>query len=269
MLAGPLSQFEHLRAYMLDSIGVGLTMTDLQGYVRFANKEARRILGYADRDMGPGLLNFIDLTHPDDREANMIEHRRLLSGAIDQYCIDKRYLRRDGTVVRVHVTTSALLDEHGNIRGCCSAIEDVTSKTAILEQLLAAAETVSGVATWKFEIETGNTFASEGYNGLFGIDDDAPAPTLSEFIGRVHPEDRAAVSATIAKAITDRVGYTKEYRVQLADGTTRWLRCTAAYVFGPASSGPCLVGATVDITGTRAHHQVAPFLTASAIGANG
>ena len=82
----------------LDGLGVGISLIDAPtGHIRFANQEYCRILGYSEQELTRGSVSFLELTHPDDRERSDAEHRRLLSGEIPQYRLDKRCLR--GTAI--------------------------------------------------------------------------------------------------------------------------------------------------------------------------
>ena len=49
---------------------------------------------------------FTAFTHPDHVEDNSIARVRLLNGEIEDYRNEKRYRRKDGSVLWVHVTAS-------------------------------------------------------------------------------------------------------------------------------------------------------------------
>lgn len=257
MLDGELAQFSRWPRSILDSVSVGIAMIDLDGTVLFANRECLRIFGRSEAEMRRGLLNLVDLTHPEDREASTLAYQRLVSGEIDQHRADIRFLRPDDTLAFGHVAISAVRNEDANVRGCCLAIEDITGHKPLMDQQLAAAETVGRLATWRLDIDTGLTSASARYNALFGMSPAAPAPTLTELLERVHPDDRIAVSSAVGEAIASRSGYTQDYRIKLADGTTRWLRETTVFVEAPSGVGGHLVGATVDITDAKVRWRAA------------
>jgi len=244
----------------LDSLGVGISLVDAQtGYIQFVNRECRRILGYAEEELTSGHVTFLDVTHPDDREQNAAEHRRLVAGDISQYWLDKRYLRRDGNVVWAHVIVSPIKDSGGNVRWFCCAVEDITA-TKIMEQQLAAAQKVSGLVTWNFAVATNKAVASPGYSALVGSSQPIAPTTLEVFIERVHPEDRAAVLSTIKSALARGADYTHEYRIVQDDGSVRWLRGIATCLFNATGEVTNLIGATIDITDTklRARRDLAP-----------
>ena len=178
----------------LDGLGVGISLIDAPtGHIRFANKEYCRILGYSEQELTRGSVSFLELTHPDDRERSDAEHRRLLNGEIPQYRLDKRCLRGDGNLVWVHVTVNAIRGSKGEVRWCSVAVEDIGT-TKILEQQLAAAQRVAGLATWNFAVKTNSSETSPSFNALFGVSTSAPAPSLDELIGRVHPDTTGRTS---------------------------------------------------------------------------
>ena len=65
---------------------------------------------------------------------------------------------------------------------------------------------------------------------------------------RVHPEDRALLQAGIDGAITNREGYTVEYRIFGKDGAMHWLRDEARVVSDHDAMGTVLQGVVLDIT---------------------
>jgi two-component system, sensor histidine kinase and response regulator len=62
------------------------------------------IVGYVRE----GLMTktFGDITHPDDLEQDLTAMRRILAGEIDTFSMEKRYYRKDGSVVWANLTIS-------------------------------------------------------------------------------------------------------------------------------------------------------------------
>ena len=44
-------------------------------------------------------MSWVELTHPDDLAADIAQFNRVLSGEIDGYSMDKRWIRKDGQIV--------------------------------------------------------------------------------------------------------------------------------------------------------------------------
>jgi len=82
---------------VFDNAGIGIDLLDRDGRVLRMNQSLLDTLGYAEEEVYA--LTFADITHPDDREISKRKLDSLMAGEIDSYRIEKRYLRKDGTIV--------------------------------------------------------------------------------------------------------------------------------------------------------------------------
>ena len=81
---------------IFDSASVGITLADRTGRYIQVNQCWSEMSGYPIEMLYQ--LSPIDLTHPDDRAMNEEKMHQLIDGAINNYEIEKRYIRRDGSV---------------------------------------------------------------------------------------------------------------------------------------------------------------------------
>src|SRR6266498_4208132 len=70
---------------------------------------------------------FGDITHPDDLESDWNQARRLLAGEIENYSLEKRYYRKDGSIVWVNKTVSLARKANGAPDYFVSIIEDISA----------------------------------------------------------------------------------------------------------------------------------------------
>lgn len=70
-------------------------------------------------------------------------------------------------------------------------------------------------------------FASEGFRTLYGIEENEPLPSASEFNTMVHPRDRPAFLANIRAGVKHKAAWNQEYRIFARDGTMKWLQINA------------------------------------------
>jgi PAS domain S-box-containing protein len=262
VLANELEVIAGMPGAFLDSLGVGVVLIDPEAWrVLYANREFCRFTGYDLKALTGGSLIFPDLTHPADRPQNIREHHRMMNGEIDQYRLDKRYITRDGRIVWAHVTASVVRDAAGGMRWTTRVVEDITGRK-LLEQQLAIAEEIGGLATWNWSVKPDHTQTSPRYNALFGLAEGTPQPSVDEFLARVHPDDRKAVAATIRRALAGG-DFTHDYRTVRPGGEIRWMRAMATAVRDADNQVSNLVGATLDITEVKNRHQ--PELVSKAI----
>ncbi|MDB5502422.1 MAG: putative transcriptional regulatory protein with sensor and domain [Tardiphaga sp.] len=253
MPAVELEMIGTLPKAFLDSLSVGISLVDPHGRIIYANKECSRILGYTPDELRRERVPFIELTHPDDRERNLVQQHRLMSGEIETYRIQKRYLQKNGMILWADVTASVIRGSNGEIRWTAGVIKDITEQK-FLQQQLAAAEQLGDLVTWNWDVKSGKSQTSPRYNRVFGMPDGAPIPSVEQFLESVHPEDRKAVKSEMRRALSGGA-YSHEYRVVGPDGAIRWMRGVATGVINSANEVTNVIGATIDITAAKTRKQ--------------
>src|SRR5205085_7862475 len=76
-----------------------------------------------------------EVTQPDDRDRSITRRQQLASGEIDQYRMEKRYLRPDGRVVWAELSVSLVRDADGHPAYAIGQIQDITERRALGERL--------------------------------------------------------------------------------------------------------------------------------------
>jgi PAS domain S-box-containing protein len=129
-----------------DHTGIGIVEAALGGEIFGANDKYCEITGYTrDELLGK---NFQDITHPDDVATDAGLYLDLQSGKVGSYSLDKRYIRKDGTVIWAKLTVSLVRDADGKALYGVAAVEDVTqnrrAETVILGQKKALEQIARG-----------------------------------------------------------------------------------------------------------------------------
>jgi len=249
-----LAQIKSVSRIFFDGIGVGATLCEIQSTrILFANTTFARLVGYTVDELTAG-MSFLDLTHPEDREQNFTVHSRLASGAIEHYCLDKRYIRKDGAIVWGHVTGATIADRSGERRWSTGIIEDITEHQ-LLKQRLALSEEFSGLAAWRWNVRTNRAQFSPAFYNALGLPDCAAMLSIDEFMERVHPDDKASVSVFLKQALRGNV-FAQEYRIVRPDGKIRWLREMTSCVLDNSGEVTELVGAALDVTDVKLRTQL-------------
>ncbi|MHC1791030.1 PAS domain-containing sensor histidine kinase [Solidesulfovibrio sp.] len=111
-----------------DLAAVGIAHVALDGTFLQTNAPFESITGYS----GPELagLDFAAITHPDDLDEDSRQVGRLLDGSSHTYSLDKRYRRKDGSLVWVSLTVSLVRDEAGKPLFFISVVSDITDRKA-------------------------------------------------------------------------------------------------------------------------------------------
>jgi len=123
-----------------EQAAVGIAHVGLEGRIIRVNGRLAEILGY-----GKGELigrNIKELAHREDLEVTMELRAHLRAGDLDSLRKERQYLRKDGSLVWVWVTTSIMRSPEGVAQCEISVFEDVTTNKRA-EQLLKLEHTVA------------------------------------------------------------------------------------------------------------------------------
>jgi len=115
---------ERYRAIVSQSI-VGMARADLDGRFIFVNQKFCEMLGYNEAELIRKTVRAI--THPDDREQNMKLFRRL-SVKGKPYELEKRFLRKDGSIMWASVSASRVPDDKGKTQSAVAVIIDISDR---------------------------------------------------------------------------------------------------------------------------------------------
>lgn len=122
------------------------------------------------------------------------------------------------------------------------------------EAQLKMAQRIAHMGSWEYRYEDGVLSVSDGFRDVFELGAGAAATDLGAVLQRVHPDDRARVSASIKLGGRRRVEAVLEYRIVREDGAER-----AILAHNELSSGPetadVLRGTVQDITERKEAEQ--------------
>jgi diguanylate cyclase (GGDEF)-like protein/PAS domain S-box-containing protein len=108
-----------------EQAAVGIARVAPDGRFLRINRRYCEIVGYSQQDMRR--LTFQDITHPDDLNADLEYCRQVLTGEIQTYCMEKRYLRKDKRLVWVRLTVSLVHETSTEPKHFIAVVEDITN----------------------------------------------------------------------------------------------------------------------------------------------
>jgi PAS domain S-box-containing protein len=124
------------------------------------------------------------------------------------------------------------------------------------EERLRLAQDAGGVASWEFDLDSGEVqWSPSGYR-LYGLGPDWK-PSYANFLERVHPEDRERVRLTVEGAMAARRSIDHQFRIVTPDGEQRWIVSRAKFIASEDDEAGCrLLGVDIDITSLKEteHH---------------
>ena len=116
-----------------ESAAVGIAHYDPDGNLRWVNQRVADILGYSREELRD--LNWQEYTHPHDLARDRQALQEAHEGRRDTYQVDKRYIRKDGTVIWSNTTVGTVRAETGEVEYFISVIQDITEQKRMLTAL--------------------------------------------------------------------------------------------------------------------------------------
>jgi len=131
--AETLSRSEARFAATFEQAAVGIALVAPDGRWLRVNRKLCQIVSYSHDELM--LLGFQDITHPDDLQTDLNYLNQLVAGVIENYAMEKRYIRKDGRLVWINLTVALTHKADGSPDYFISVVEDITERKQIEESL--------------------------------------------------------------------------------------------------------------------------------------
>jgi len=228
------SEMRFRKIFENSPLGMALSTPDFRFFS--VNPAWVSMTGYAEEELLT--MSFMDLTHPDHLAGDMEQIRNLAAGGIPVYSTEKRYVRKDGSILRALLRVTVLRNEEGGVRYFAAQIEDITERKRAEEELLASEQRYRNVVEDQTEFisrflpDGTHVFANEAYCRYFGL-------SRGELLGHrfrpnILPEDRKLLKRFFASLTADHPVDSIEHRIVMPGGRVRWHRWTDRAIFDAA-----------------------------------
>lgn len=124
---------KRFRSYFnLTLVGMAITSPE-KGWIE-VNDKVCSMFGYTREEILK--MTWAEITHPLDLAIDEKQFNKLLSGEIEQYNIDKRYIRKDKTFFWTNLSVGCVKEPNGKIDYLTAVIIDITDRKEIEEKLM-------------------------------------------------------------------------------------------------------------------------------------
>ena len=139
---------EHFFRAIFEQAAIGVAQVDtMTGRFLRVNQHYCDILGYTHAEMTQ--LTLQEITYQGDLQENLDYLKRLQAGVIRDFAIEKRYMRKDGSIVWVNLTVSPMWEAGETPNYHIAVVEDITQRkkteTDLLKFSRAVEQSVSSV----------------------------------------------------------------------------------------------------------------------------
>jgi PAS domain S-box-containing protein len=128
-----LRQSEEQFRAMFEVASIGMAQADVHtGQWLRVNAKLCAITGYTVEELLR--LRVSEITRPEDREQDWQAFARVVRGDAPDYRMEKRYVRKDGTLVWVNVNMTVIRDADGQPLRTMATIEDITDRKRLEQE---------------------------------------------------------------------------------------------------------------------------------------
>jgi PAS domain S-box-containing protein len=162
-----------------------------------------------------------------------------------RWMLHRKVPRRDldGTVIQ-WFGSSVDIEEHKR------AEEELQTTAQLLQRnefYLSEAQRLGRMGSWVFDPVEGFDYWSRELFQIYGLDPEKHAPTIDEYLARVHPHDREFMASLITQMLAEGLGCDVTKRIVRPDGEVRHIRCVGAPIVETGSLKR-IVGSAMDVT---------------------
>src|SRR5260370_2385956 len=219
-----------------------------RGWLDFLGKSLEEVCGW----------RWTESVHPED-VAGIVQkwHAALASG--EPFEAEARVRRADGTYHALLHRKAPLHDEHGNIVKWFGSSIDIEDRKCAEEQLrrstqalqrsefyLSGEQRLAHAGSWAFDSAEFDYWSPELFR-IYGLDPASKAPTVQEYLGCIHPEDREFMANLIKRVLVEASPFDATKRIVRPDGEVRYIRCVGAPLFENQTLKK-YVGTAIDVT---------------------
>ncbi len=119
--------------FTFNQAAVGMAHVHPSGRFLLVNSKFCEIINYTKTELL--LLDFQDITHPDDLDKDVELAQAVLAGKIQTYTIEKRYICKDASIKWVQLTVSLVRNNHNEPDYYISVIEDIDPRVKMQIEL--------------------------------------------------------------------------------------------------------------------------------------
>lgn len=112
---------------------VGMAMVSPQGHWIRVNRCLCEIVGYTESELLK--LAFQDITHPEDLDTDMHLVNQMLSGKIETYSLEKRYIHKNGSLIWILLTVALVWNQDGTPRHFISCVQNIMARKKAQDDL--------------------------------------------------------------------------------------------------------------------------------------
>jgi PAS domain S-box-containing protein len=228
---------------------IGIAVENFDGQPLFMNPAFCSFLGFSEEELRN--KHCVDFSPTEDAEKDWAFFQQLRAGSIDHYQLEKRYFRRDGSLVWGSLSISLFKSSPSPL--VLAMVEDITDKKRAeeerreSEERLRLAVQAGRMFAYSWDVVTDVIERSGESAEILGVKNDQAA-TGAAVWAMVHPDDKPKLETALSKLTVENPTLQITYRITRPDGSVAWLERNSRAYFDEQGNVKRVVGMILDIT---------------------
>ena len=242
-----------------EQAAVGIAHVAPDGRFLRINQRYCDIVGYPFQELLN--LSFQDITHAEDLDADVGQVQRVLADEIQIYSMEKRYLRKNASIVWVMLTVSLVRKADATPDYFIAVIEDISEQKRVASLLhssearLRLALDAAQMGTFDWDIANNHTTWSYWHEALWGFKPGEFDGRFESFAARVDPNDLSDLNTEIARCISAHEPFISEFRVVWPNATVHWISARGEFYYNAQGQAIRMRGVVREVTAHKAALQ--------------
>ena len=245
----------------------GIWSMDTNHVTTLVNQKMADMLGWTPEEIIGKRVDYFMFDEDLDDHLQKMQERHI--GYDHDY--ERRFRRKDGSVLWTIVSATSLTDESGVFCGSFAMFTDITErkKAEVALQLtcerLEEAQKIASIGDWEGNLVTGEMFWSQTVFAIFGVDSKSFRPSIPVFHNAIHPDDMEMVLESEIRS--EQTGlHDVVHRIVRPNGEVRFIH-ELARRYNDDKGNLCMLRGTVqDITDRKRMEDVQVFLAQTSSG---
>ena len=231
---------------------VGMASISIEKFWIQVNARLCEILGYSKEELMS--KTWSEITYSEDLEAELVFFYQVLAGKMNNYNLDKRFVRKDGQIIYASISTSCFRNKDGTVDYFVAFVNDITTRKLAEQELqryskrLTLATQAGSIGVWEWTVPDNQLIWDDRLFELYQVGRDEFNGYYDAWRDRVHPDDLQSTEQLLSQSLSGEAEFNTEFRIIWPDQTIRYIR-TAALVESAKDGTPLrMIGVNWDIT---------------------
>ena len=206
----------------------GMAFIDLNGNLQKCNSSLSRIIGYSEAELRK--LTLVNITYPDDYAKSQALLFEVLERKRDSYKVEKRFVHKDGDIIWVNHSLSAIKNDKGEYMHLLSQVEDITdrkkSELLLIENknLLERSHEIGKIGSWVYLPQENKVTWSENLIKMLEADNYKPHKLEFSIANYALKKDQDRITEILNLAVAEGKSFDFESEILSKSKGVFWAR---------------------------------------------